>query len=88
MSTKAPATIIRDAEDSLENAAYAIAATIPVQEPNDAIRLGYCLWTWLLERKGTLSQMVHASGVRTTLSNAEIVAIIQKHLDEKGLKGS
>jgi hypothetical protein len=86
MSTKPPLSIIEFPAESLEKLAYNIAAEIPVQEPNDANRLGYCLWGWLKERRGTLLQMVRAAGIRSNLASEEILAIISKRLEEKDIK--
>jgi hypothetical protein len=86
MTTKPPAGIIEFSSESLEKTAYAIAAEIPTQEPNDAHRLGYCLWGWLTERRGSLLQTIHAAGTRTKLTDKEILSIISKRLEEKGIK--
>jgi hypothetical protein len=86
MTTKPPSSIIEFSADSLEKLAYSVAFEIPAQEPNDNNRLGYCLWGWLKERRGSLLQSIHAAGVRTTLSDEEILAAISKMLKEKGIK--
>ena len=88
MTTKAPASILESSHESLEKIAYGIAAEIPTQEPNDQNRLGYCLWAWLTEHRGSMEQVVHASGVRSSLSENDIVAILRKRLEEKGIKTS
>ncbi|HVN49478.1 MAG TPA: hypothetical protein VMU30_11750 [Bacteroidota bacterium] len=88
MTTKAPASILESSSESLEKFAYGLVADIPTQEPNDRNRLGYCLWAWLTEHRGSLEQVVHASGVRSAMSNEEIVGIIRKRLEEKNTKGS
>ena len=86
MATKPPSSIVEFPSESLEKFAYSIASEIPTQEPNDAHRLGYCLWGWLSERRGSLSQAIHAAGTRTKLSDKEILSIISKRLEEKGIK--
>jgi hypothetical protein len=86
MTTKPPSSIIEFSAESLEKIAYNIAAEIPAQELNDNNRLGYCLWGWLSERRGSLMQVVHAAGVRTKLTDEEILAVIGKKLEEKGIK--
>jgi hypothetical protein len=88
MSTKPPAPVVEFPPDSLEKIAYNAVAEIPTEELNDRNRLGYCLWGWLSERRGTLMQTINASGVRSSLTHAEIFAIIQKRLEEKGIKVS
>jgi hypothetical protein len=86
MTTKPPSSISGAAADSLERLAYSIASEIPARETNDNYRLGYCLWGWLSERRGTLLQAVRAAGVRTTLSPEEAAAVLQKRLEEHGIK--
>jgi hypothetical protein len=86
MTTKPPSGIVEFPADSLEKTAYAIAAEIPTQEPNDAHRLGYSLWGWLTERRGSLLQVIRAAGIRTKLSDEEILSLISKRLTEKGIK--
>jgi hypothetical protein len=86
MTTKPPSSIVEFPTESLEKIAYSVAAEIPAQEPNDNNRLGYCLWGWLSERRGSLLQTIHAAGARTKLSDEEILAAISKRLEEKGIK--
>jgi hypothetical protein len=86
MTTKAPSSVTEFSTDSLEKVVYAIAAEIPVQEPNDANRLGYCVWGWIHERRGTLLQAVKSAGTRSKLDAKEITAILSKKLETKGIK--
>ena len=86
MSTKTPASIVEFPAESLEKLAYNVVAEIPTEEPNDRNRLAYCLWGWLSERRGTLLQTISAAGVRSSLTSAEMMAIIGKRLEEKGVK--
>ena len=88
MSTKPPASVVESPAESLEKLAYTVVAEIPTQEPNDRNRLGYCLWGWLSERRGTLLQTICAAGVRSSSTSEEICDIIQKRLEEKGIKVS
>ena len=88
MSTKPPASVVESPAESLEKLAYSIVADIPAEEPNDRNRLGYCLWGWLNERRGTLLQTIRAAGTRSPLSPEEILDTIQKRLVEKGIKVS
>jgi hypothetical protein len=88
MTTKSPVPVSEFSPESLEKTAYAVAAEIPVREPNDANRLGYCLWGWLTERRGTLLQAIRAAGTRSTLTDEEILGIVSKKLEEKGIKVS
>ena len=88
MSTKPPSLVAEAPADSLEKLAYAAVAEIPAEEANDRNRLGYCLWGWLSERRGTLLQTVRSAGVRSTLTPEEICAHIQKRLAEHGVNVS
>lgn len=88
MSTKSPSSISEYPADSLEKLAYTIVTEIPTREPNDQNRLGYCLWAWLSERRGTLKQALRAAGVRSTLTTDEILRIVIKRLEEKGVRTS
>ena len=88
MSTKPPASVIESPAESLEKLAYNIVAEIPTVEPNDRNRLGYCLWGWLSERRGTLLQTICAAGARSPLAPEEIFNIIRKRLVEKGINVS
>ena len=88
MTTKSPAQVNESPEGSLEKLAYKIALDIPAQEPNDNNRLGYCLWGWLSERRGTLEQAIVASGTRSTMTVKEITGIISKRLEENGIKAA
>lgn len=86
MATKPPPAVSEFTHDSLEKIAYSIAADIEAREPNDRNRLGFNLWAWLRERKGTLEEAVRAAGSRTRADHEELVAMIRKRLAEKGIK--
>ena len=88
MSTKPPASVVESPAESLEKLAYNTVAEIPTEETNDRNRLGYCLWGWLSERRGTLLQTICAAGARSSLTSDEIFEIIRKRLEEKGIKVS
>jgi hypothetical protein len=85
MSTKSPTSVAEFSIDSLEKFVYQVASEIPAQEPNDTDRLGYCLWGWLQEHRGTLLQTIRAAGIRTKLSNTEILELVQKRFKEKNI---
>ena len=86
MTTKSPAAVVESPADSLEKLSYAVAAEIPTQEVNDQNRLGYCLWGWLKERRGTLLQAIHAAAARSPLSEQDILDRISARLREKGIE--
>ncbi len=88
MTTKPPSMVAAFPADSLEKIAYAVVADIPTEEANDRNRLGYCLWGWLSERRGTLLQTIRSAGVRSTRTPEEIFGHIQKQLEERGIKVS
>jgi hypothetical protein len=88
MSTKPPLPCREHPADTLEQLALTIASAVPTEEPNDQVRLGYCLWVWLKEHRGSLPQAVHAASARSSVSPEEIVEIIRRQLDEKGIKYS
>lgn len=86
MTTKAPAGVVEFASDSLEKIAYESVKEIPTQEPNDRNRLGFCVWAWLRDRNGTLEQAIRNSGSRTHIEYSEVLSIVSKRLQERGVK--
>ncbi|HEX9613929.1 MAG TPA: hypothetical protein VGA55_00390 [Bacteroidota bacterium] len=86
MATKPPPPVEEFSQDSLERMAYSVVSDIETQEPNDRNRLGYSVWTWLKDRKGTLEEAVHAAGCRTSLSEGEVIRVLQQRLAEKGIR--
>ncbi len=85
MSTKPPVSTSQFPADSLESIAYAAAHTVPGREPNDMNRLGYSVWAWLKEKKGTLEEAVITSGVRTDMPVKEAAARISEELKKRGV---
>ena len=88
MTTKAPAQVSEFPADALEKIAYNAVSTIPTQEPNDRHRLGYNVWMWLVDRKGTLELAIRSSGARMHLSPEEVLKIVSQQLKEKGIEVS
>lgn len=88
MSTKAAASVAEFPADALEKIAYTAVADIPTQEFNDLNRLGYNVWMWLVDRKGSLEQAIRFAGCRTTVPLEEIVRIVKERLKEKGIEVS
>ena len=86
MTTKAPAQVAPFPPDSLESIAYNAVAEIPTQEPNDRYRLGYNVWMWLVDRKGTLAQAIHTAGSRLHMPEEEVVSKVTERLKEKGIQ--
>ncbi len=85
MTTKAPSGVVEFPAESLEKIAYQSVAEVPTQEPNDRNRLGFCVWAWLRDRKGTLEQAIQNSGSRTHISYPEVLTIVSKRLQERGI---
>jgi len=85
MATKPPSAVNAAPPDSLEKVAYALVEEIPTQEMNDRNRLGYCLWIWLREGKGSLRQAIVNAGTRSEMTTDEITSIITKRMTEKGI---
>ena len=86
MTTKAPASVTAFPAESLERTAYDSVADIPTQEPNDRNRLGYCVWMWLVDRKGSLDDAIRFSGCRTNVVHEELVQRVKQRLKEKGIE--
>lgn len=86
MATKPPPSVEEFSDESLERLAYSTVKDIETQEPNDRNRLGYHVWAWLRERKGTLAEAVRAAGSRTVLSEEDVLGIIRRRLSEQGIR--
>ena len=86
MTTKAPSGVAEFSAESLEKIAYGSVSEIPTQEPNDRNRLGFCIWAWLRDRKGTLEQAIQNSGSRTHIPYPEVLKIVTARLKEKGIQ--
>lgn len=85
MSTKPPAAVQEAPADSVEKIVYQSVADIPTEEPNDRSRLGYTLWLWLTEGKGSLVDAVRESGARLHIPRTEAVRIIGEKLAAAGI---
>lgn len=83
MATKPPSQISKYPADALEVVAYSLVERIPTQEPNDRNRLGYNVWLWLKEGKGTLEQAVKKSGARSEMDINEIISHISSKMKER-----
>jgi hypothetical protein len=82
MSTKPPVAVNEAPANTPEKIAYAMVADVPVREPNDANRLGFCLWAWMTDRTGTIEEMVKSSGVRSSMPDAEIARLLKGRVEE------
>jgi hypothetical protein len=83
MATIAPSQVKKFDASSLEAIAYESVKQIPTKEPNDQVRLGYHIWTYLKEKNGTVADAVKNSGARILIPEKEASAIIEAALKEK-----
>ncbi|MDD8017127.1 MAG: hypothetical protein PHP42_02015 [Bacteroidota bacterium] len=86
MTTIAPAKIKEFTAATLEKIAYDSVKSIPTREPNDRVRLGYNMWIFLKERKGTLAQALKNSGSRILVSDEDAIATITQELKKSGVE--
>ncbi len=86
MATIAPPTVKEFDASSLEKIAYESVKTIPTKEQNDQYRLGYHVWNYLKDRKGTLEQAIKRSGSRILISEKETLSIIEQELKKAGVE--
>jgi hypothetical protein len=85
MTTIAPSAVRMFDAASLEKIAYESVKTVPTKETNDQYRLGYHIWNYLKERKGTVLDAVKHSGARILVSENEAVGIIEAALKNHSL---
>lgn len=85
MTTVPPSKVREFPASTLERIAYTSVASIPTREPNDQNRLGFCVWRYLSERKGTLAQAIHTSGARILIPEADVVRIVTELLKKVGI---
>lgn len=84
MGTKPAAKVREFAAETLEKIAYTSVSAIPTVEPNDQNRLGYHVWRYLLNKQGTIENVVKESGSRLTISQTEAARIITEALKKQG----
>jgi hypothetical protein len=85
MSTKAPAKVKEFSPESLEKIAYNSVRDVQAVEPNDAHRMGYHIWIWLKDKKGTLENAVKESEARLLIPSKEAVKIVRDALKSQGI---
>ena len=85
MTTKAPSAVKPAAETAAEKTAYAAVADIPVAEPHDRDRLGYCVWLWMTRRRDSLEEAVNNAGARLKISREEALRMIREKLRQQGV---
>ncbi|MHB1048727.1 MAG: hypothetical protein ACYC09_01510 [Bacteroidota bacterium] len=86
MATVAPPKIKEFDSSTIEKIAYNSVKTIPTREPNDQYRLGYSVWMFLSEKRGTVELAVRNSGSRLLISEPDAVAIIKQELKNSGVE--
>jgi hypothetical protein len=87
MTTKKPSPVEEAPSTSLEKIAYGSVESIATEEPNDRYRLGYHVWRWMTEKRGTLEEAVAESGARMQIPQADAVRIIRESLVKNGITG-
>jgi hypothetical protein len=80
MSTQAPAQITSFPDTSIEKIAYKSVETIPTHEPNGRNRLGYHIWRWLKEKKGTLEEAIQTANVPLLITQKDAVKRVRESL--------
>lgn len=85
MTTKNPPKVKELSEESLEKIAYNAVRDIATVEPNDANRLGYHIFLFLRDKKGTLANAVDEAEARLLIPKQEAVKIIKSALEAKGI---
>ena len=85
MTTKAPAKVKEFPPESIEKIAYQSVRDVPTVEPNDSNRLGYYIWLWIKDKKGTLENAVKESEARLLIPPNEAVKIIRESLMTHGI---
>ena len=86
MTTIAPPKIKEFDPSTVEKIAYNSVKTIPTREPNDQYRLGYSVWMFLNEKRGTIELAVRNSGSRLLIPEQEAIAIIKLELQKSGVE--
>jgi hypothetical protein len=88
MTTKAPSSVKKAPDTSLENAAYASVAGIPALDQHDLDRLAYNVWLWLTTKRDSLEHAVGSAGARLQVSEEEAVSRIRESLKQRGVTPS
>jgi hypothetical protein len=85
MTTKAPSSVKKAPENTLEKAAYASVAGIPAGDSHDLDRLAYAVWLWLTTGRDSLVHAVRSAGARLQVSEEEAVRTIEDSLRQQGI---
>lgn len=86
MTTKNAPKVKEFSEESIEKIAYNAVRDISTVEPNDANRLGYHLFLFLRDKKGSLANAVDEAEARLLIPKQEAVKIIKSALQAQGIK--
>lgn len=85
MTTK-PAALVKPSDEmAAEKIAYAAVAEVPVLEPHDRDRLGYCVWIWLTTKRDSLEDAVKNANARLLIGFDEAMKLIQSGLENQGV---
>ncbi|MEI7907710.1 MAG: hypothetical protein WCI84_10195 [Bacteroidota bacterium] len=85
MTTITPSPVKLFDPASLEKIAYESVKSIPTKEPNDQYRLGYHVWNYLKDKRGTIADVVKQSGARILIPEQTAVGIIESELKKSAL---
>jgi len=86
MTTIAPPKVKEFEPSTIEKIAYNSVKNIPTREPNDQYRLGYSIWIFLTEKRGTIELAVRNSGSRLLIPEQDAIATIKQELKKSGVE--
>jgi hypothetical protein len=86
MTTVPPPNVKTFDAASLEKISYNSVKSIPTREPNDQYRLGYSIWLWLTEKKGSLEQAMKNAGSRMLIAESDALKIIKEELTKANVE--
>lgn len=86
MSTKPSLTTQEFPSTSPEKIAYESVGNIPVREMNDRNRLGFHIWRWIKNRRGSIEEAVKESGARLEIPTDQAAKIVREALEQRGIK--
>lgn len=85
MTTIAPPKVKEFDASTIEKIAYSSVKNVPTREPNDQYRLGYNIWMFLTEKRGSVELAVRNSGSRLLIPEQDAIATIKQELKKAGV---
>lgn len=85
MTTIAPPKVKEFDASTIEKIAYSSVKNVPTREPNDQYRLGYSIWMFLTETRGSVELAVRNSGSRLLIPEQDAIATIKQELKKAGV---